>query len=100
MEIAKLGLVMMTARILAAHQEEDGTSEQAFGQILKYSIPPILIILKENFSSAALITFTIFLMMFVGRVPKHQLLLSRHKSPVRERRVIRILAATQVRFLS
>lgn len=74
MEIAKLGLVMMTARILAAHQEEDGTSEQAFGQILKYSIPPILIILKENFSSAALITFTIFLMMFVGRVPKHQLL--------------------------
>jgi cell division protein FtsW len=74
MEIAKLGLVMMTAKILAAHQEEDGTSEQAFGKILKYSIPPILIILKENFSSAALITFTIFLMMFVGRVPKHQLL--------------------------
>ena len=47
MEIAKLGLVMMTARILAAHQEEDGTSELAFGKILKYSIPPILIIFKE-----------------------------------------------------
>ena len=74
MEIAKLGLVMMTARILAAHQEEDGTSELAFGKILKYSIPPILIIFKENFSTAALLTFTIFLMMFVGRVPKHQLL--------------------------
>lgn len=74
MEIAKLGLVMMTARILAAHQEEDGTSELAFGKILKYSIPPILIILKENFSSAALLTVTIYLMMFVGRVPKHQML--------------------------
>ena len=74
MEIAKLGLVMMTARILAAHQEEDGTSELAFGKIIKYSIPPILLIFKENFSSAFLLSLTIFFMMFVGRVPKNQLL--------------------------
>ena len=33
-------------------------------------------------------------------VPKHQLLLSRHKSPTQERRVIQDLQATQVRFLS
>ena len=74
MELAKMGLVMMTARILAKHQDEEGTGSRAFGEILKYSIPPILIILKENFSSAFILSVTIFLMMFVGRVPKRQLL--------------------------
>ena len=74
MELAKMGLVMMTARILAKHQEEEGTSSRAFVEIIKYSIPPILIILKENFSSAFILSVTIFLMMFVGRVPKRQLL--------------------------
>ena len=74
MELAKMGLVMMTARILTKHQDEEGTASRAFGEILKYSIPPILIILKENFSSAFILSVTIFLMMFVGRVPKRQLL--------------------------
>ena len=74
MEIAKLGLVMMTARILATHQDEEGATELAFKEIIKYSALPILIIFKENFSSAALIVFTIYLMMFVGRIPKHLLL--------------------------
>ena len=76
MELAKMGLVMMTARILTRHQGEDGTSPEAFVEILKYSIPPILIILKENFSSAFLLALTIFLMMFIGRVPRRQLLIT------------------------
>ena len=76
MELAKMGLVMMTARILTRHQSEDGTSPEAFGEILKYSIPPILIIFKENFSSAFLLALTIFLMMFIGRVPRRQLLIT------------------------
>lgn len=74
MELAKMGLIMMTARILAKHQNEEGTSPLAFGEILKYSIPPILIILKENFSSAFILSVTIYLLMFVGRIPKMQLL--------------------------
>ena len=74
MELAKMGLVMMTARILCKNQTEEGTSPLAFGEILKYSLPPIIIILKENFSSAFLLSLTIYLMMFVGRVPKEQLL--------------------------
>ena len=74
MELAKMGLVMMTARILAKYQEEDGTSPLAFKEILKYSIFPILIIFKENFSSAFLLAVTIYLMMLVGRVPRRQLL--------------------------
>ena len=76
MEIAKMGVVMMTARILAQHQGNDGTDSQAFIEILKYSIPPILIILKENFSSAFLLSMTVFLMMFIGRVPRKQLLVT------------------------
>lgn len=74
MEIAKMGLVMMTARILTRFQDDEGTSPLAFKEILKYSIVPILLIFKENFSSAFLLSLTIFFMMFVGRVPKKQLL--------------------------
>lgn len=105
MEIAKMGLVMMTARFLARHQENEGTADTAgvkfvndlyirllaslkikreegfindnnvaFVKIVTYAIPPILIILKENFSSAVLLTATIYLMMIVGRIPRKQLL--------------------------
>ena len=74
MEIAKLGLVMMTARMLATHQDEEGATRIAFSEILKYCAVPTILIFKENFSSAALIVITIYLMMFVGRIPKQLLL--------------------------
>ena len=74
MELAKMGLVMMTARILAQHQNSDGTDSEAFGKILKYCILPFALILKENLSSALLIALAIFAMMFVGRIPRRQLL--------------------------
>lgn len=105
MEIAKMGLVMMTARLLAAHQDNAGLSNRkivkilnrihlkiyalfngrprrplisdngaAFAMIMVYALPPIAIIFKENFSSAFLLAATIFLMMFVGRIPQKQLL--------------------------
>lgn len=105
MEIAKMGLVMMTARLLAAHQDNAGLANgkivkilnrihlqicvlfnkrprralisdngAAFAMILVYALPPIAVIFKENFSSAFLLSITIFLMMFVGRIPKKQLL--------------------------
>lgn len=74
MELAKMGVIMITARILAQSQSSSGTDSKAFLKILKYAIVPIAIILKENFSSAALLAFTVFLMMFVGRVPKRLLL--------------------------
>ena len=106
MEIAKMGMVMMTARILAAHQDNEGMADSkgiqllnsilsrifsfskrlsqhtfvtddnaALVKILLYAIPPVLIIFKENFSSALLLSVTVFLMMFVGRIPKRQLLI-------------------------
>lgn len=74
MELAKMGLIMMTSRILANNQNEDGTDSAAFKEILKYSVLPIAIILKENLSSAVLLSGAIFLMMFIGRIEKKLLL--------------------------
>ena len=74
MELAKMGLIMMTSRILANNQNEDGTDSAAFKEILKYSVLPIAIILKENLSSAVLLSGAIFLMMFIGRIEKRLLL--------------------------
>lgn len=74
MEFAKMGLVMMTSRIISNHLGDEGTDKFALKEIAKYSILPILIILKENLSSAVLLTFTIYLLMIIGGLPKRQLL--------------------------
>lgn len=74
MEFAKMGLVMMTARIMAERQGEFGTDGTALKEIAKYSALPILIILKENLSSAALLLIAIYMMMYIGKCPNKQLL--------------------------
>ena len=74
MEFAKIGLVMMTAKIMSEHQNESGTESTALKEILKYSILPILIILKENLSTAALLLLALYMMMYIGKCPAKQLL--------------------------
>ena len=74
MEFAKIGLVMMTAKIMSEHQNESGTKSTALKEILKYSILPILIILKENLSTAALLLLALYMMMYIGKCPAKQLL--------------------------
>lgn len=74
MELAKMGLVMVTALISAQHQGEDGTDRFALKKIVLYGSLPILIILKENLSTAFIILLTIYAMMFVCRYPKGQML--------------------------
>lgn len=74
MEIAKMGIVMIVARILSNHQTSKGTDSKALMKILKYASLPTLIIFKENFSSALLLAFTVYFMMIIGGVPKRQLL--------------------------
>ena len=74
MEFAKIGLVMMTAKIMSEHQNESGTEGTALKEILKYSILPILIILKENLSTAALLLLALYMMMYIGKCPAKQLL--------------------------
>lgn len=75
MELAKMGLVMVTALILAQHQENEGTKATALKPILLYALPPIAIIFKENLSTALLLSATIFMMMFIARIPRKLLLM-------------------------
>lgn len=72
MEFSKMGIVMVTALFLAQNQEDGGTKDTALKPILLYCIPPILIILKENLSSAALLIVTLYMMLFIARIPRYQ----------------------------
>lgn len=72
-EIAKGALVLATAQTLSAMQTDKGADRKAFEFILVGSAFLIIPIFLENFSTAALITLTLILMMFVGRVPLQQL---------------------------
>ncbi len=74
MELAKMGLVMVTALIMTQHQDEEGTDRFALKRIMLYCALPVLLILKENLSTAAILLLTIYFMMFVGRLPGKQLL--------------------------
>ncbi len=74
MEFAKMGLIMVTARIMSERQGEFGTDGTALKEIVKYSALPILIILKENLSTAALLLIAIYMMMYIGKCPNKQLL--------------------------
>lgn len=74
MEFAKMGIVMMVALISTQHQDEEGTDKFAIKRIALYCAPPVLLILKENLSTAFIILFTMYLMMFVCRYPKGQML--------------------------
>ena len=73
MEFAKMGLVMVTALISAQHQDEEGTDRFALKGIAMYAALPVLIIFKENLSTAGIILATIYAMMFVSRYPKGQM---------------------------
>ena len=54
-------------------QTEIGADRRAFKFIFWLSLPYVMLIAVENLSTAMLICITIFLMMFIGRVPKSQL---------------------------
>ena len=72
-ELAKGALVLAEAQILSAMQTEIGADRRAFKFIFWLSLPYVMLIAVENLSTAMLICITIFLMMFIGRVPKSQL---------------------------
>ena len=72
-ELAKGALILAEAQILSAMQTEIGADRRAFKFIFWLSLPYIMLIAVENLSTAMLICITIFLMMFIGRVPKSQL---------------------------
>ena len=72
-ELAKGALILAEAQILSAMQTETGADRRAFKYICWLSLPFVLLISMENLSTAMLLCITIFIMMFIGRVPKSQL---------------------------
>ncbi|MCR5077956.1 MAG: FtsW/RodA/SpoVE family cell cycle protein [Prevotella sp.] len=72
-EIAKGALVLAVAQILSAMQTDRGADRKAFKYILGVSAVLIVPIIFENLSTAMLISLTVVLMMFVGRVPLNQI---------------------------
>ncbi len=73
-ELAKGAMVLATAQILSAMQTENGADKKAFWYILGISAFIVIPILLENMSTAVLLCITIFVMMYLGRVPGRQLL--------------------------
>ena len=72
-ELAKGALILAEAQILSAMQTENGADRRAFKYICILSIPFVVLIAVENLSTAMLLCITIFILMFIGRVPKSQL---------------------------
>lgn len=68
LEIAKMGIVMATAMVLAKAQTEYGTDLGAMKKILMLCAVPCFLILLENLSTVIIVLATVFLMMIIGRV--------------------------------
>jgi cell division protein FtsW len=67
-DIAKLAIVMYTARILAKKQESMKDFKSAFRPIMIRLMLICLLIMPANLSTAALIFATVFILMFIGRI--------------------------------
>ena len=72
-EIAKGAMILATAQILSAMQTADGAAPKAMKYVLITGAFLILPIAPENLSTAAMLSFVVFLMMIIGRVPLKQL---------------------------
>lgn len=72
-EIAKGVLVVTTAMILSSMRDENGVQRRAFKWIMAITVFICLLIVPENFSTAALTFLVVLLMMFVGGIPWKQL---------------------------
>ena len=72
-EIAKGALILATAQILSAMQTPEGGDKRALKYIMIVCVFIIPLIMVENLSTAALLCIVVFMMMFIGKVPKLQL---------------------------
>lgn len=68
-EFAKYILVMYVARHLSKHQSEHNPPKEAFWPVVIGLGAICAPIISEDFSTAFLITFVVFSMMLVGRIP-------------------------------
>ena len=72
-EFAKGAMVLATAQILSAMQTENGADKHALKYTLLIWGAVVPLIFIENFSTAALLSAVVFMMMIIGRVPGKQL---------------------------
>lgn len=74
-EFAKMAVIIVTAFILAKGQGEKEAAPYTFKYILIITGAICLLIFPENFSTAFLLAFVVFLMMIIGHVAAKKLLL-------------------------
>lgn len=68
-EIAKLALIIFTARVLAQDQIDGEPASASFRPIIFHALIVVALIFRENLSTALLLMSVITAMMFIGRVP-------------------------------
>ncbi len=68
-ELAKISLIMFTAKVLGKNQQSKAELKKAFFIIMGHTAVVCGLIFITNFSTAALLFATIFTMMYVGRIP-------------------------------
>ena len=74
-EVAKIALILFTAKVLGRKQETNKDLSAAFKKIMIFTGLVCGLILLSNFSTSALIFATIISMMFVGRIPIRYMLM-------------------------
>ncbi len=68
-ELAKISLIMFSAKVLGKKQQSKEDLKKAFYIIIAHTVVVCGLIFVSNFSTAALLFATILTMLFVGRVP-------------------------------
>lgn len=74
-EVAKIALIIFTAKVLGKKQDSKKDLAAAFRKIMFFTAIVCGIVLLSNFSTSALIFITIITMMFIGRIPIRYMLL-------------------------
>ncbi len=74
-ELAKLSLILYSAKILGKRQKTKKDLYEAFKWIMFYTVIVCVLIFSSDFSTSALLFATIMTMMFVGRIPMKYLFL-------------------------
>lgn len=67
-ELAKIGIMMFTARIITFAQNDSFCEDMAFKKFLIYVGPVIAIIFMDNFSTSALLGCVCFILFMIGRL--------------------------------
>ncbi|MDR1414499.1 MAG: FtsW/RodA/SpoVE family cell cycle protein [Odoribacteraceae bacterium] len=67
-EIAKIGVVMWVARIIAIEQDDGHCGGRALFKSALCLLPMIVLIIQENFSTVSLMGLVVLMMLFIGRL--------------------------------